>query len=185
MDIIVESRPPTDASAGRVQPPAISTTRTPVVGHTIPIGRLKAPKAKTTMARMGLSEAPPAMVGTLSLGEAGAANSLLVAEAAGPAPPPGSSKPAVGGQLQLPQMISSVAPVYPPGARMQRVAGVVVLDALVDETGKVVETTIISGPQPLVSAAQQSVRNWRYKPAQLNGKPIPIHTKISVRFSLQ
>ena len=68
---------------------------------------------------------------------------------------------------------------------MQHIQGTVVLDALVDENGKVVETEVIAGPQPLVPAAQDAVRNWKYKPAQLNGRPIAVHTKVSVRFSLQ
>jgi protein TonB len=87
--------------------------------------------------------------------------------------------------LQPPQLLNSASLVYPPTARMQHVQGVVVLDALVDESGKVTETTVVAGPGPLLMAAQESVRSWRYKPAQLNGKPIAVHTRVSVRFSLQ
>jgi protein TonB len=125
---------------------------------------------------MTSSEAPPVMVGAVSLGDAG---SLLVAEPSGPAPPP-----AIGGQLQQPQLLASTPPVYPPAARMGHVEGAVSLDALVDETGKVVETKVIAGPAPLVAAAQEAVRYWRYKPAQLNGRPIAVHTKVTVRFAL-
>jgi protein TonB len=126
------------------------------------------------------------MMGGVSLGDAGATSALLVADAAGPAAPPlVSGGPRVGGQLQPPQLLSSVSLVYPPTARMQHIQGIVMLDAVVDETGKVVETTVLAGPGQLMAAAQESVRNWKYKPAQLNGKPIAVHTKVNVKFSLQ
>jgi protein TonB len=183
MDLVVESRPPAEAPAPRVQPAPISTARTPPPAarrNTVPIGQLKAPQAKTTTARTDSSAPPPVIVGAVGLSDGGAASALLAAEPAGPAPPL-----AIGGQLQQPQLISSTAAVYPPNARMQRIQGTVVLDALVDESGNVVETKVIAGPQPLLLAAQDAVRNWKYKPAQLNGKPIAVHTKVSVRFALQ
>jgi protein TonB len=180
-DIFVESRPVNDVPGARVQPPLVSVAHTAPVRRNLHIEQLKAPKAKMATARLDSSEAPPAMMGTLNVA---ADNSLLAAAAAGPAPPPVSPRP-VGGQIQPPQLLTSKPPVYPPNARLQRVQGVVVLDAIVDETGKVVETTVISGPPPLWSAAQEAVRTWQYKPAQLNGKPITVHAKISARFSLQ
>jgi periplasmic protein TonB len=180
-DVVVQSPPSMEASADRVPPPPVAAARTPAPRrNTVPIGQIKAPKARTTTTRIGSSEPPPVVLGAVSLGDTAAANSLLVAEPAGPAPPP-----AVGGQLLPPQMIKSTPPVYPQDARMHSVQGVVVVDALVDETGKVVETTVISGPQPLRLAAQESVRNWKYKPAQLNGKPIAVHTTVSLRFNLR
>jgi TonB family protein len=203
MDVVIETHPSEDAAAVPV-PAAPAAARTspatarppapaarppaPVARRSsVPIGQLQAPKAKITATRMDASEPPPVIVGAANLGDTGAADALLAAEPAGPAPPPVrvNAQPTVGGQLQQPQLISSVAPVYPPNARMQRIQGVVVLDALVDETGKVVETTVIAGPAPLLSAAQQAVRGWKYKPAELNGKPIAVHTKVSVRFALQ
>jgi TonB family protein len=81
-------------------------------------------------------------------------------------------------------LISSTPPVYPAAARAQRVQGVVILDALVDETGKVAETTVISGPLSLQSAAKEALQSWKYEPARLNGEPIPIHTKVNLRFNL-
>jgi protein TonB len=122
------------------------------------------------------------MVGAVNdLGNTGTANPFLTVIGPGTAPPP---RPGPGGQLQPPQLISSPPPAYPANARAQRVQGVVVLDALVDETGKVVETVVISGPLLLQSAAQEALRNWKYQPARLNGEPIPVHTKVNLRFNL-
>jgi outer membrane biosynthesis protein TonB len=36
-----------------------------------------------------------------------------------------------------------------------------------------------------MGAAEESVRSWKYRPAQLNGKPIAVHAKVNVRFSLE
>ena len=182
-DIIVESRPTVASSVSRVQPPPAAATRAPVPAvrrNSVPIGKLKAPKVKTKLASTDSSDPPPMMVGTAnSLGDTGTGNALLLGAGSGPAPPP-----AVGGQLQPPRLISSTPPTYPSQARAQRLQGLVVLDVLVDETGKVVETKVISGPALLLLAAQESLRTWKYQPAQLNGKPISVHTKVNVRFSL-
>ena len=122
----------------------------------------------------------------VDLGVAGTESSLLAGAPTevAPPPPPTRSRPAIGGQLQPPRLLSSSPPAYPPDARRQRVQGEVVLDALVDETGKVVEMAVTSGPPALQSAAREAVRNWKYAPARLNGEPIPVHTTVKVRFNL-
>jgi protein TonB len=45
--------------------------------------------------------------------------------------------------------------------------------------------SVVSGPAELQEAAMRSVRNWKYQPAQLNGQPIAVHTRVSVNFQLQ
>ena len=170
IEITVGSRPSRELS----QPSPASVAPPPTVGQNdLAIGKLKAPVLKTIPSISVPSEAPPVMVGAVNdLGDVVAANTLLAYIQTGAAPPLPSSRPAVGGQLQPPQLISSIPPVYPAGARAQGVQGVVVLDALVDETGKVVETTVIAGPPLLRSAATEALRNWKYQPARLNGEPI-------------
>ena len=59
------------------------------------------------------------------------------------------------------------------------------VDALVDATGKVTATKIINGNPLLQSAAADSLRLWKYQPAQLNGQAIPIHITVTVTFRLQ
>lgn len=184
MDVVLESRPQPDEPTARAQTPPAAVKRAPAVKRSVTVEQMSAPKAKTATARMDSSAAPPVIPTALNLGEV-APSSLLVAEPVAPAPPPVNSGRVSGGQLEPPQMISSTPPVYPPAAKMSRIQGVVLLDALINETGKVVETTVINGPPQLASAAQQSVQGWKYKPAQLNGKPVPVHERVSVRFTLQ
>jgi periplasmic protein TonB len=90
-----------------------------------------------------------------------------------------------GGQLQEPRLIASSAPIYPVFARTTNLEGVVVMDILVDPTGKVAQVKVVSGPVPLRQAAMDAIRQWKYQPAQLNGKPIQFHTNANVRFALR
>jgi TonB family protein len=92
-----------------------------------------------------------------------------------------SSAP-VGGQVEPAQLISSIAPTYPALARSQNVLGDVVIDALIDLTGKVTETKVVSGPMLLRESAMETVRMWRYSPARLDGLPVPMHLQVTVKY---
>jgi protein TonB len=91
----------------------------------------------------------------------------------------------VGGDVTSVQLISSVPPVYPQLARTQRVSGEVKIDALIGENGRVTGTKVISGPVLLHQAAMDALRQWKYKPATLNGKPVSMHLVVTIQFRLQ
>jgi len=82
------------------------------------------------------------------------------------------------------RLTRKVDPVYPSEARVQRVEGAVVLDALVGEDGNVRDVEVNSGPALLAKAAAQAVKRWRYEPFQLNGKPVAMHNQITIQFKL-
>jgi TonB family protein len=130
-------------------------------------------------------EAASVTIQTGSYSGAAADNAVLAGIETMVAAPSLNVRPLAGRQLQPPQLISSPPPVYPASARALRVQGVVVLDALVDETGKVVDATVISGPMQLRTAAQEALRIWKYQPARLNGEPIKAHINVSAQFRLQ
>ena len=161
--------------------------RQPVVRPTLNVAKISAPKVKVA-AHLSPVEPPPILpadAGTLSgaIGQSvtntmGRAN--LLAPSA-PAPP----APVAGGQLQQPKLLSSVAAVYPELARTQHVQGDVTIDALIDATGKVSDTKVISGNPLLQRAAVDALRFWKYQPASLNGEPIPVHLNVTIVFHLQ
>jgi TonB family protein len=62
------------------------------------------------------------------------------------------------------------------------VEGDVTLDALIDETGRVTKIKTISGPVLLQQAAAAAVRQWKYEPAALDGKAVPMHLTVTVKF---
>ena len=77
-----------------------------------------------------------------------------------------------------------VEPEYPPSARERRVQGAVDLDALISKHGVVEKFTAIRGDPDLAAAASAAVRQWRFKPYELNGQPEPFQTHITVVFRL-
>ena len=88
-----------------------------------------------------------------------------------------------GGQLEPAQLLKKVVPVYPTLARTSRVQGSVVVDAIIQLTGKLANVTVVDGHPLLVDAALDALKQWRYKPAVLNGKPIesPVHINVIFR----
>jgi len=88
-----------------------------------------------------------------------------------------------GGQLEAPKLIYSPSPQYPDIARAQNAQGVVVIDALVDATGKVTEMKVLSGPTSLRQAATEAVSKWKYQPARLDGQPIAMHANLNISFT--
>src|SRR6266550_4574711 len=77
-----------------------------------------------------------------------------------------------------------VLPEYPAQARSLRLEGPVVLEAMVMEDGSVHDIKLVSGHPTLARAALDAVRQWRYHPYRLNGKPVAMRTEITVTFKL-
>lgn len=99
--------------------------------------------------------------------------------------PPTAVKPAAGGSSSVlaPRLISSVPAVYPKMAAMRGDTGTVVIDALVNELGRVTSTKIVSGPPTLQQSAIDAVMQQRYEPAKLNGKPTSAHVMVRIQFN--
>jgi len=91
----------------------------------------------------------------------------------------------VGGHIREPRRIVQVQPIYPDFARNSRVQGTVILEALLDVTGKVERVTVLRSAPLLDDAAITAVKQWRYTPTQLNGVPVPVLMTITVVFSLE
>ena len=91
----------------------------------------------------------------------------------------------VGGDVKPAQLLKTVAPVYPPIARTQRVSGNVQIDAFIDPSGNVASVKVISGPPILHNAALEAVKQWKYAPALLDGQPTSMHLTVTVQFRTQ
>src|ERR1041384_6137985 len=77
-----------------------------------------------------------------------------------------------------------VMPLYPREAMTLRREGAVVIHATVSEVGKVSQMKVLSGDPTLGRAAMDAIRQWRYRPALLNGKPTASETDITLNFKL-
>jgi protein TonB len=91
----------------------------------------------------------------------------------------------VGGDVKTASPISQVPPVYPAIAKNQHISGDVRVDALIDANGRVTTMKIISGPTLLHQAAMDALRQWKYRPATLDGKPVAMHLTVTLQFRLQ
>jgi TonB family protein len=103
--------------------------------------------------------------------------SILAAKAILPGLSPPMSKGVSGGQL-----LHRVSPVYPAQAKMFRLEGKVILDATVMEDGSVRDAKVVQGETVLAKAAVEAVKQWRYQPFVLNGKPVQTETRITIDF---
>src|SRR5256885_1247303 len=90
----------------------------------------------------------------------------------------------VGGDVKQAKLISSVPPVYPTLAKNQHVSGNVTVDALIDANGRVTTMKVVSGPTLLQQAAMDALKQWKYQPASLDGKPVAMHLTVTVQFRL-
>jgi TonB family protein len=79
---------------------------------------------------------------------------------------------------------SRIEPEYPDRAREQRIEGPVVLNARVDRSGVVEVLTVLSGDPELVASAADAVRQWRFRPYEVNGVPVEFETRVTVNFTL-
>jgi TonB family protein len=91
----------------------------------------------------------------------------------------------VGGDVKQAKLISSVPPQYPALAKNQHVSGNVLVDALIDANGRVTTMKVVSGPTLLHQAAMDSLKQWKYQPASLDGKPVSMHLTVTIQFRLQ
>lgn len=78
----------------------------------------------------------------------------------------------------------SVAPNYPLLAKQMKVQGAVVLEALIDKGGKIQTLRVLSGPAILAAAAQEAVKQWRFKPYYQGGQPVETEARVSVNFTI-
>lgn len=91
----------------------------------------------------------------------------------------------VGGDIQAPEKIFNVDPVYPELARRARMEGFVILTAIIDRQGDVKEVEISRGlGLGLGDAAVTAVRQWKYTPTTYNGRPVEVVLTITVFFQL-
>jgi protein TonB len=73
---------------------------------------------------------------------------------------------------------------YPLLAQQMRVQGSVVLQALIGADGLIQNLRVLNGPRILATAAQQAVREWRFKPYFENGQAVETSARITVNFTI-
>ena len=104
---------------------------------------------------------------------------------AAPAPP--SAGPfRVGGDVKAPVVRQRVEPVIPQAARDARIAGVVIIEAVIDREGRVSKARVLKPlPFGVDDAAVEAVKQWTFEPGTLNGQPVDVIFNLTVNVPAQ
>lgn len=92
----------------------------------------------------------------------------------------------VEGDVKPPKVVNQVPPDYPASARENKIEGTVVLNTVIDAQGRVRNPTIAesSGNADLDRSAVDTIAQWTFQPATLDGKPIEVYYTLTIRFTL-
>lgn len=85
---------------------------------------------------------------------------------------------------QGPKLLKMVRPVYPQDAFVKKIEGTVLLEILIDSTGRVTRVRIINSIPALDQAAIETVKQWVFSPAIKRGHPVPTTANAPVTFRI-
>lgn len=104
-----------------------------------------------------------------------------------PPPPPSGPKVVFIPYDDPPVAMSPIRPRYPEIAQEAGIEGVVVVQAFIDEKGRVKETLILKGvPNTgLDEAAMEAIRKTRFRPAKQRERAVGVWISIPVNFRLK
>jgi len=85
---------------------------------------------------------------------------------------------------EMPTIIQTVNPVYPEMARQAEVEGTVMLRLLVGKDGKVKDAIVTQGVTMLNEAAVDAAKQFVFRPALQQHRPVEVWVQIPMRFSL-
>jgi protein TonB len=194
MTLLVAPLPP--AAAPPPPPPAAVARAVHTTPKTFTPGKLTAPSfvpkavanpndaAPPEEALMGMAGGVP---GGIAGGQPGGVLGGMMNGVAAPTAPAsvseGPKQPVrVGGNVKPPRLLSGPAPIYPILAKQSRIQGIVVIEAIIDEHGNVIEMHAISGHPLLIPAAMKAVSQRKYEPTILDGQATPVNLRVEVTF---
>lgn len=97
-----------------------------------------------------------------------------------------SSPLEVDGSVVAPKAVTTPAPAYTPEARASRVQGVVIVRAIINKQGEVVDVKVLKGlPMGLDQSAVKAVRRWKFEPATVDGRPVAVYYNLMVNFTIK
>jgi periplasmic protein TonB len=172
--IIVRSeQPKLPAEPTVVGPPALSFPQSSSAGD--PFARVLAPLSNGTGTGGGIGNGDRGGVGP-GLGP-GVGDGSRGGIGGGPYLP--------GGGVSAPHLIYDPEPEYSEEARKQKYQGVVVLQVVVGDDGRPRDVRIVrSVGLGLDEKALEAVRQWRFAPGMLDGRPVAVLVNIQVNFRL-
>jgi TonB family protein len=127
---------------------------------------------------------------TLQVGEVKETINVRDRRISGPVGPsqPQLPKPLrVGGNIRAPMKTVDVKPIYPQTMREAGREGVVPIEAIIGPDGSVASVRVLSADihPDFAIAAADAVRQWKFTPTLLNGKPVEVVMTVKVQFNLE
>jgi len=89
----------------------------------------------------------------------------------------------VGGDVKAPTVLSRVDPIYTDAAKQERIAGIVILETLIDHTGVVRKIRVLKKlPYGLADSAVDALRQWKFAPGTREGQPVDVVFNMTIQF---
>ncbi len=111
------------------------------------------------------------------------AQALLLTLAALGAAQDGPKRPISGGVLNG-KAVSKPQPAYPSVAKATRASGTVAVQVTVDEQGRVISASAVSGHPLLRGAAEAAARQAEFAPTRLGGKAVKVSGILTYDFKV-
>ena len=67
---------------------------------------------------------------------------------------------------------------------MKGVQGDVVFNIVVDESGKIVSSKLVSGDPMLVAASEDAIRQYSFRPYTVDGSPVRVKSQLGFHFTV-
>ncbi len=81
--------------------------------------------------------------------------------------------------------VKAIMPVYPTDSLKKKISGVAVAEIQFNGEGNLTDVKILESPDsPIGKSVADAMRQWTFKPSQLEGKPISVRGKITFYFSI-
>jgi protein TonB len=100
-----------------------------------------------------------------------------------PSPPARPARLMTGGVLNG-SALNLPAPLYPEAARRMHTSGMVEVEVVIDENGKVISAKAVSGPAVFRDDAVQAAMRAKFTPSKLSGQPVKVTGKIIYNFRM-
>jgi len=86
---------------------------------------------------------------------------------------------------EMPSVLKEVRPDYPLEAKDKKIEGSVIFDLLIDQKGLVRLADVISGDKIFYAVALSAIKKFKFSPAKIDGKAVPIKIRYTLRFQLE
>jgi periplasmic protein TonB len=176
---------PPKAADTQIVPPSKPPLVEPKIKIDPTIEMQKDIKMATSIPQIGVANSP--LVG-MSMGN-GSGTGLGSGNGSGIGPGSGGNTGGgprrVGGGVSAPVLIFSVEPEFSEEARKAKVAGNVLVNLWVDTNGNPSHVHVIRGVgMGLDEKAMEAVRQYKFKPAMENGRPVLVELNVEVNFQI-